>query len=801
MRSRFTLLVLVLAVSLVTPAGAYHLSVGGEATVGVSSEESVDAPSVPPGEGEPDPDGTLYERGLVRDCHETNASLEHEPERTDHAARADPFCGRLVYHEDTNHSRESPPDQDVRLEGWSFDVVATTKAEARWSYCQPWCAPGGEQGYGLVHALGHEAGLTERGEEAREGDRGRQTYGAHVQAPNAVQRVTGDADAWKGNGWLAPTGARSFVGFLVDDDGTPVDDEQLAAVASEEGLLPEGATPQVCGFSTSVQFVRLPPTLCDIVFTWQDASSSEDSSGADRDPCASPAYVCESRQPAWYGHLTCYCLPGGPLDSTTDYEVWHFVVAPAASECLAEPLFRFASDDATHPYLAHDLDAFVTPGSGVDERARGGQALIDHGPATVREARETADESVVRPLIEQTLAVPPPASDTLGPLLAAREEPGQLLVKEHRVEPNAPGDTSQSRLEGPALERTEVEECWEVRGWHEAPWSLDPWVDVVDNRLERTARADGVDDPLAAFAARQVPPGEHEAADAYLDGRDGQDASNRPGPGFYTTQGKLGVFADKDDDRRYDQRGSQQKLHRWSAGAYPMVWDVELDREALAEGASPAEAMAEGCQADRFQDQGWTEAAERAGYGPRTGLIQVAYLQEPTVLVDRPRDEAYAFAGDRAFVFLSDALADLHATDAAPGFVETRVQALIGDHVPATPAEVVYTHELAGTDGGAFLDQCPEPTGGFTNAWSFTHGCGPDPAACPGDTIVTAYLWENRAEEGRLGAGSDLLPALEPLEAEEPYRFPAGNNTWIDVDPLDGDAQRNSQRSSAPPAR
>jgi hypothetical protein len=97
-----------------------------------------------------------------------------------------------------------------------------------------------------------------------------------------------------------------------------------------------------------------------------------------------------------------------------------------------------------------------------------------------------------------------------------------------------------------------------------------------------------------------------------------------------------------------------------------------------------------------------------------------------------------------------------------------------------------------------YLDQCGQQTGGFSSALDFVHNCQAE-AGCEGDTIASLYTFEVDANDGNLGGGgSTAIPQLTVNGTSFPEQG-SGQYTWIDVDPFDGDPDRNHQESSAPP--
>ncbi|PSG97646.1 hypothetical protein BRD56_04710 [Thermoplasmatales archaeon SW_10_69_26] len=760
-------LVLALAgtVVLAGAAGAYHLSAGVSDTAATGPEETPTDPSV---------DRETYERGLARDCYEP------AEDGLARAAEADGFCGRLVYHPGTVFEQASPPDQDlVTAEIGGFDVVyANYVGTYGVGTCSPWCFPGGESLYRAGHDAGAQLGLTPTGEEAYRDDQGWQTYGGDLAHPNAARIAQASTGAWAANGWAQPMPDQSFVGFVEDTEGDPIDEVRLAALASDHESLPSRAVPAVCGFTPDADLADSGPSqACEVTLHWRGTGSQDAA-------CRSPTYTCGALTPAWHGQVACWPVHGcqgtalgepaepsldlGPSSSAADYDVWHWVLAPAPSACggAQEPGFA-TSPDADLPYLAHDLDVYspATTAAGIDR----GQPLA--------EAAQTA----VGHRLGQAPSPPEPARE---PEPAAAE----LVAKDDRVEPNAPGDSSQSTID---VDRDPLaNECTLVREDAEQAASVDPWVDLIDAQVYRNLWLDsilGVDPWLegldrASYQQAPVAGAFGDANDAYLQDEDHQDASNRPGPWMYSAGGQVGVFTDLDDDGRYDQAANGRLFEAiGDVGAYPLFWDMRVTEDGAIDGDA-------GCT---LAGERLTQAMAEAGYGPRTGLITAVHKTEPTVLYDWRTSQAFPqLEAGQTYVLLSQAL----AAQREDPTVRQAIAATL-DKLPAEVAldddRVVFPGEWT-TPASDFYEQCGYPTGGFHTSWSFTH----EARALAGDTIVTAYVLDNAAADGVLG-GDGLVPAFTPQG--EAYAFEHGLSQWFDVDPIDGDPDRNTETCSAPP--
>jgi hypothetical protein len=91
-------------------------------------------------------------------------------------------------------------------------------------------------------------------------------------------------------------------------------------------------------------------------------------------------------------------------------------------------------------------------------------------------------------------------------------------------------------------------------------------------------------------------------------------------------------------------------------------------------------------------------------------------------------------------------------------------------------------------------DAVQEASGGFDTQVSFLHQCE---TGCEGDTIVTGYVAELTDAQNRIGASTDGgIPFFQP--GGETYSFPSSQLAWVDVDPFDGDPDRNDDRSDRP---
>lgn len=310
-------------------AGADHQSVGASDAILVAPTETPGAESTSP---------ELYGRGLERQC----------------GGDQDPFCGRLVYNQATSYEQASPPDQDIPLDGWTFDAVFVAYVGTYGlATCHPWCTLPGQLPPEAPH---------------------RTTINAEAHAPHPIRLAQPAIPGGEANGWLLPAPDTAILAFLMDEDGVPVSEERLRATVEElqRGWLPEEALAAVCGYTPDADLlIQQAPPGCEVPFRW---SGESDSHGA----CASETYLCGMVTPAWEATFQCAvgagsCLdtqhPGvqggwdSPFDSTTDHDVWHFVVAPVPPAAFdgypsgLEPGFLFETG-APMPFIAHDLDVF-----------------------------------------------------------------------------------------------------------------------------------------------------------------------------------------------------------------------------------------------------------------------------------------------------------------------------------------------------------------------------------------------------------------------------------------------------------
>jgi len=785
MRQKAIIVTLLMVGSALVPlATASHMSVGNNDAVAVPSEE---------GPGDPTVEDDRYQDGIKSpdkcDFDPSEDGIE-DPDDAQRTLDSDAFCSHLNYNHDTPFPRTSPEDQDYKPDTethiGSWDVVyGAYVGNYGLSTCVPWCTPGGESLYDGIHDTGNELGLTDDSQTVRENERyGWQEYAVNVVYPSAFQVIQQETGAWEMNGFIYSQPDQQWIGFLEDPDNNPITGDDLEGIhekAVAAGDVSEDTAAQVCGFTPDDDITISAPqaTFCEVLFSYssEDNPANQDPGEVLRsddynDPCESPTYVCGGVQEAWHAYLVCAAISGPRSCGTTvnSYEAWHWVVAPAASDCSTdvEPGFVTSSSHTTDrkaPYLAHDLDVYSPLATAADEKA------APNLEAAIGNTIDGVNENISDELDDLSDNIPetPPVTDPVP-----RE-----ISKVDRFEPNAPGDTSQTF----DVERNSQSDCEILRGGQEAVF--DNWKNYIDNEV--------------TYDTTGEPVGWEGGEDLYLNDRTNQDASNRPGYGQYFTDGFVGMFADKDDDGDYSRAGAGDKFSAINQlGAYPMIWDIQINKTAVQDqGAEKLEAMQGGCQPG-FSDVQLTNMAKDAGYGPNTGLMQVIYLEEPSYLFHWGTGEAFPQTqGSTAYVFVSDNYRDFLSTDLDDSIVDSLLDDAVG-HIPgvnsASDVNVVFPHELTSESVRDFDAQCSESTGGFTSSWGFAHTCAGEPGGdfCAGDTVITKYNLD--LEQDILGG--DEIPALS-VEGED-VNFGPAPSTWTDVDPLDGDADRNDNTCDRP---
>lgn len=810
----------------VVPAGtAYHLSAGADDSVLVGPGEARGWPSVDP---------ATWRQGIRLGCPDPpsdGVSAAGDPIRL---VDADPWCGRLVYNREVpDFTVQSPPDQSYHT--WalpgpaselSFDVVMTSYVGTYGlETCLPWCADGrglGLEAYKAAHMATAETGFTDDEELVGAADRGWQRYNLGLRLPQTQAVASGMAGYHSGDGWTASATDTSFVAFLNDALGEPVDETTLEAWVwdlKQEDILHPDAQPRICGYTPGGDLSHRDrgSRSCEVAFSWmgeEDIVGSLDGYGG---PCRTPAYLCGANTPAWYAQLGCQAVtgvcttpgdgrsygtptavptverrpldaslvPDRPTDSTLGYRIWHFVVAPTSSACDAhvEPGFWFdigGLGAGSVPYLAHDLDVYTPVGEG--------QNLDQTDPLEQLAVQETRG--------------------LLGGLADAGEVGASLVWREHRREPNADGqanpleDTTGTHVR---LDRSVDAECLALPSTVETPTTVDPWIDVVDGRAILDVTGTGLDGQLDRVQGEL---GGYSLSSAGSPRAD-PDATNRPGPSSLRIDGKVGVFADKDDDGRYHGQPAGRLWERWDeAGAYPMFWDMWLDDELWPRagmGCRPADHVAnEQAGKPGGTAPTLTEMMVEAGYGPRTGLLAAVYQSQPAVWEDTRTGERHLVGTqDRGTVtiLMSQGMHHLYnGTDQAPRdpWVASVVHGIVDELATYATEELghrapelfIPSMDQAGRGNGTsgFAPQCGQATGGFQSAWRFSHAC-PGHLGCQGDTLVTAYLRDGGPEHLGDHPPWTWLQPFTP-DGQEAYDW-EGQAVWVDVDPLDGDPARS----------
>lgn len=797
--------------ALATPeASALHLSVGASDAIGVAPTEEPGDPSVEP---------AWYDVG-TRDPEECYQPDPNAPTRTrtetEAALSKEGFCGKLVYEPGTIFQRLSPEDQHLPGDevGLFDGMVVTYVGNHQFQTCIPWCyPPGGQHAYESLHTVGAELGWTDGGERAFQRDGGWQEYAVNLALPNPVSLVDDNVGTHPMNGWIFPVWDQTMVAFLEDRGGNPIDERELQALVAElvaRGELPPASVPRVCGFTpdADVRPMNAPTSFCEVEFRWVDEEQTAEPDASASGPCRSATYLCGAFHPHWQAEVTCAFVlancgspateaeeldafvwenedgddniqrdeegsdrgrtrnsdPPASADSTLAYVRWHFVVAAAPTACngLVDPGFALdpGLTGTSRVYLAHDLDVY-TP-----------LAHLATGPPEASSFTNLRDwgQAHVHGLTGQGRDRWPDPGRSGGTTDLPIEETRRHAAKDRLAEPNAANDTSQSHVR---IDRGNA--CTRVADTPETEATQDPWVDIVDARVLKTGQGTG----------------------AYGNDRADQDAGNRPGPGWFTTRGMVGVFTDPDDDGAYEQAPPSGVFSEiFDVGAYPMFWDMHLAPDGTL-------APARGCELD---DRSLTEMMSEAGYGQRTGLIQLVLLHEgsdwfyrddPTWL---EHENIIGIDGDasstapNAYLFMSQGLWQLHERGSLDGLVDDLRDLLPGDEHDL----VASTEMLAPPEGGRsdFYGQCGEGSGGFTSHWDFTHHClEAEFADCSGDTVLTAYVYENEDPDNVIG-GAGGIPAFRPTGWRAFDGLTGG--VWIDVDPLDNDPDRNTE-GGAPP--
>lgn len=659
---------LVAALLFLPSTTAFHLSVGADDVVLL-------APTEPPA----NTPSSHFARATATGCA--------EPGLDPSLATEDGLCGLLRYNQGTTFETVSPADQLSRL-GVNIDLqLASYIGTYGISTCNPWCNH--PPTYKALHDLGHTLGLTDDGETAWQGDGGAYTVGGNLLLPGSPQAL-----AAAGLPWLLPVTDTSFLAFVTDGAGQAIDAEGLEALvasAKTGGLLPGSAAAQVCAFSPNALMGQhaAGTGFCEVPLTWMGADSADPYG----EPCNAPTYLCGAITPAWRGTSVCpmwhaACYFSDAWNSAHHWAVWHGVVAPSPPSCLgAEPGF----DTAPTAMLAHDLELFQHPADLTP--ARGVPLLYDELARNLPGLGELREGSL---------------PDVTGaPLLAPtwQQVKDALPFTEHGPEPNAAPWLGLSESTGLHTESRSLDACASLSSDEE---ELDPWTNVIDGHVALDVA--GLGAPLGA-----EPEPDHGEGNLLL-----------------RVSGMVGIFADVDDDGRYEQSSGEGGLPDKEGGAYPILWDLHPPGE--------------GCQ---FRDGARIgDLARDAGYRSPTGLVVVLRLND-ALLFDHSTGDLLPHFGPQALAFLSSGLSPTQSEVAT-------LLAKAGQGRPLT----VYPD--------AFNPQCDEATGGFSLGFdALVPGAGPGDGAITGAIVTLADP----------GPGGGAVPP-------SPIELASGTHVWTDVDPF-----------------
>ncbi len=807
---------LIIAVLLVTgtipfvaapAANARHFSAGAEDAVLVSPVEEENNPSVPP-------DGDFFT--AATSSEETDEDAEQEAHRS---LEAEAACGLLVYNEGKgSHEQVSPPDQTYNAQTTElrFDAVYTTTVSSYGgvSGCTPFCPEfPGRAVYDTVHDTGNMVGLTEDSEDADYDTDGNYVINANLLVPHSTVAASQATGEYENNGWLFPVYDETIVAFLEERDEStgefvPVGPDRLEAiVAAEQGVggnLDSRATSEVCLYSADQKITTgaSDVTSCETGFEWVDEPEQDPNGPVYQGPytnrCSSPTYSCGQLGPYWQANVVCsfglsVCVDHDKADlvvaaaferdgydTTRDYDVWHYAVAPVQSACNGdqEPGFLFDSTEGAS-FLAHDLDVY--------EPATAPANFDQLMPVEDWQRAFYDENNPAKPIRDTLLPIPVRTLATTVDQTSTFDD----FSKVDRAEPNAAGDTSQQLEVIPRdLESDPCAELVEADVFGDMPneddHTSDPWVNIASNDVSRDL---------------VVQNGDVAGIDLFNNDADHQDADNRPGPSLYYNSGAVGMFTDKNDDGDYDQAGSSEALTEIQrVGAYPMYYDMWV---AFDDNGDPQVDDERGCLWS--DDKGTLPGVmASAGYGMRTGLIQAVLLNEPTALVNYGTNDVFNFTepGPKVFLFATQAIHALSGdslvdfSDGGDGTIDGEILDLL-DTLPVdtAQAELIAANELelSADQKSDFGDQCGTSTGSYLSNWAFLHDC--TASDCTDDTIATAYTFE--LEQDTIGEGGDGIPFFQ-ADGETDYEFGAGQHTWVDVDPFDNDPDRNFVEDAAP---
>lgn len=670
-----------LAIMMIVPTvSAYHLSAG-------TDDGALLQPTEPPASVDPE----TWATATRTDCPEADGPQPGDPTDTGdpEVVLQDALCGLLVYNpSEPDHTTTSPPDQVTR-EGLSIDLVVSSYVGTySIATCQPWCSS--PDTYRQLHDTANELGLTPEGEDAYEGDGGSQLYGANLYLPSSTQVLRA-----AGQSWMIPITDTSLIAFVLDEQRQPVGPDRLTTIvdqAKQAEALPGSAVPKVCVYSPMADLgshAADSSAVCELPLQWMGPQEDRDTY---KDPCSSPTYLCGENMQAWRADTVCpmwhaACYLSDAWNSAHHTAVWHAVVAPSPQSCpLAEP--GFDTDPAG--FLAHDVDIYEpptqeTPAKGVPflyEAAA--QNVPGLGPLREGRAPDVADLPLVR-----TAAEP-------------------LPLTPHATEPNTEGWHGVSESSQTLSQARTPDACSRLGTDEE---SFDPWVNLIDAHVTESVAGLGAPTPT---------------------GQDDPDNPDKAPLPRLVLHGNVGIFADVDDDDRYEPAPANQKLTGVEAyGAYPILWDHH--------------AAGDGCSFDDGTTIG--DLSQAAGYATPTGLVSVLHLTTGVVHSGQADQTHLVMDGD--VVLLSQGLdpSDL------------QVQEVIAQATDAADPLILED---------AFLPQCDRPTGGFASHYEvYTQ-------PMEGDGVITAAMIT--LDEPGPGDGS-LVP-------ESPVELDAGTHVWWDTDPF-----------------
>lgn len=747
---------------------------------------------------------------------------------------------------------------DRQIKGFStFDIVRTWVLAPPIGFtCDPFCdSPGQNATWNAAHTVGSELGVTDNPEDAHDNETSERTqfhtYRIDHAPPNAIFAAAGP---WAMDGWTLPAPyASTFVGFLKDTQGNVVSDNDLETIVSElqeDGVLTQNAIPTLCGVTPDRSFQSTGEQgSCDDNMNFVNTSANPDPTSSPEwrsyeEECGSPTYICGPTQGEGYWESDA----AGLLDAYAaryqgEFMRWHYFIAGTPQTCgNAEPGINpypaTQDNKADLDYLGHELDVYVpahhfetggTPASTSN--------TIDYAETIAYAASEDP---------EQVAAQTTPGSGILPPTIdSITDEATAQNVREDLIEPNLGDatadldDTSQAF----ALERSQgaCESLTLDTGHHSPPsepeQEIDPWTNIIDagvdaNR-EASYRDPVVDDRTPFEAGRDTP-----TVGFFGTEGSGQDADNDPTPSRYTPVGSVGVFMDGDDDGQYERvtgpadsassfgAGVYDSARIQSVGAYPMLWDMHVTEN---DNGEPVVDTSEGCNLGGAENEQFTDWMVEAGYGANTSLVQAIYLRGPTeftVVTDdggnaNPDSVQYP-TGNNIYLLMNQAGHQLwngtaeNQVGVTDNPVDGAIDSLLVDLVDyletqqGVDLDLTNDVQVPNNDvdvsnlDSDYTGQCDQSTGDFTSEWSFTHQCAAAKSLCEGDTIATLYTYEVDTEDGTLGGDENVPPLTLDADrtdtnSEGAYKFSEAPNTWIDVDPFDGDPARNdADRANAP---